>query len=127
MRPGRALVTFPKLTVPRVPSTALWPGPPEAWVVGSTPYCVWLNVLKVSTRNWKPTLSVNWNVLPSPTSQTIDESKRPGAHQGAEFCPSIGGGKDWPPETWSPQTKLLYIPANNNVCAYLPKGEVPRG
>src|SRR5712692_5342087 len=25
----------------------------------------------------------------------------------------------------SPQTKLLYIPANNNICAYLPKGQVP--
>jgi alcohol dehydrogenase (cytochrome c) len=55
----------------------------------------------------------------------IDESKRPGAHQGAEFCPSIGGGKDWPPEAWSPQTKLLYVPANDNLCAYLPKGQAP--
>src|SRR6201988_4253305 len=56
---------------------------------------------------------------------TIDESKRPGATQGAEFCPSIGGGKDWVPEAWSPQTKILYVPANNNICAFLPKGNVP--
>ncbi len=56
---------------------------------------------------------------------TEDESKRPGATHGGEFCPSIGGGKDWPPEAWSPQTKLLYIPANNNICAFLPKGNVP--
>jgi hypothetical protein len=28
---------------------------------------------------------------------------------------------DWPPEAWNPQTTLLYIRANNNVCAYLPK------
>jgi alcohol dehydrogenase (cytochrome c) len=71
----------------------------------------------------------NNNVFKSIDSKTgrpvIDESKRPGATQGGEFCPSIGGGKDWPPEAWSPQTKLLYVPANNNVCAYLPKGEVP--
>ena len=71
----------------------------------------------------------NNNVFKSIDSKTgrpvIDESKRPGATQGAEFCPSIGGGKDWPPEAWSPQTKLLYVPATNNVCAYLPKGEVP--
>jgi len=71
----------------------------------------------------------NNNVFKSIDSRTgrpvIDESKRPGATQGAEFCPSIGGGKDWPPEAWSPQTKLLYVPANNNVCAFLPKGEVP--
>ena len=65
------------------------------------------------------------SIDPKTGRPTVDESKRPGAHQGAEFCPSIGGGKDWPPEAWSPQTKLLYIPANNNVCAYLPKGEVP--
>jgi alcohol dehydrogenase (cytochrome c) len=65
------------------------------------------------------------SIDPKTGRPTIDESKRPGAHQEAEFCPSIGGGKDWPPEAWSPQTKLLYVPANNNVCAFLPKGEVP--
>ncbi|HET9308680.1 MAG TPA: PQQ-dependent dehydrogenase, methanol/ethanol family [Candidatus Sulfotelmatobacter sp.] len=65
------------------------------------------------------------SIDPKTGRPTIDESKRPGSHQGAEFCPSIGGGKDWPPEAWSPQTKLLYIPANNNLCAYLPKGKAP--
>jgi alcohol dehydrogenase (cytochrome c) len=65
------------------------------------------------------------SIDPKTGRPTVDESKRPGAQQGAEFCPSIGGGKDWPPEAWSPQTKLLYVPANDNICAYLPKGEVP--
>jgi alcohol dehydrogenase (cytochrome c) len=65
------------------------------------------------------------SIDPKSGRPTIDESKRPGAHQGAEFCPSIGGGKDWPPEAWSPQTKLLYVPANDNLCAYLPKGKAP--
>ena len=65
------------------------------------------------------------SIDPKSGRPTIDESKRPGAHQGAEFCPSIGGGKDWPPEAWSPQTKLLYVPANDNLCAYLPKGQAP--
>ncbi len=65
------------------------------------------------------------SIDPKTGRPTVDESKRPGAHQGAEFCPGIGGGKDWPPEAWSPQTKLLYIPANDNLCAYLPKGQVP--
>src|ERR1700732_230918 len=65
------------------------------------------------------------SIDPTTGRPTVDESKRPGAQQGAEFCPSIGGGKDWPPEAWSPQTKLLYIPANNNICASLPKGQVP--
>jgi alcohol dehydrogenase (cytochrome c) len=72
----------------------------------------------------------NNNVFKSIDSKTgrpvVDETKRPGAQQSGEFCPSIGGGKDWPPEAWSPQTKLLYVPANNNICGFLPKGEVPK-
>jgi len=72
----------------------------------------------------------NNNVFESIDSKTgrpvVDESKRPGAQQSGGFCPSIGGGKDWPPEAWSPQTKLLYVPANNNICGFLPKGEVPK-
>ena len=72
----------------------------------------------------------NNNVFESINSKTgrpvVDESKRPGAHQSGGFCPSIGGGKDWPPEAWSPQTKLLYVPANNNVCGFLPRGNVPK-
>jgi len=65
------------------------------------------------------------SIDPKTGRPSVDESKRPGAKQGAEFCPSIGGGKDWPPEAWSPRTKLLYVPANNNICAFLPQGEVP--
>lgn len=66
------------------------------------------------------------SIDPKTGRPTVDESKRPGARQGAEFCPSIGGGKDWPPEAWSPRTKLLYVPANDNLCAYLPRGAVPQ-
>lgn len=50
---------------------------------------------------------------------TYDESKKPGTNKGARFCPSHWGGKDWPPAAFSPETRLLYIPANDNVCAYL--------
>ena len=72
----------------------------------------------------------NNNVFQTIDSKTgrpvVDESKRPGTQQSGAFCPSIGGGKDWPPEAWSPQTRLLYVPANNNICGFLPKGEVPK-
>ena len=72
----------------------------------------------------------NNNVFKSIDSKTgrpvVDETRRPGAQQSGGFCPSIGGGKDWPPEAWSPQTKLLYVPANNSICGFLPKGEVPK-
>ena len=53
---------------------------------------------------------------------TYDESKKPRTDKGATFCPSHWGGKDWPPAAFSPRTRLLYIPANDNVCAYM-KGE----
>jgi alcohol dehydrogenase (cytochrome c) len=35
------------------------------------------------------------------------------------FCPSLWGGKDWPPAAYSPQTGYLYIPANENLCGSL--------
>ncbi|MEE2784953.1 MAG: PQQ-dependent dehydrogenase, methanol/ethanol family [Pseudomonadota bacterium] len=50
---------------------------------------------------------------------TYDESKIPGTNKGAHFCPSHWGGKDWPPAAFNPQTRLLYIPANDNICGYL--------
>jgi PQQ-dependent dehydrogenase (methanol/ethanol family) len=32
-----------------------------------------------------------------------------------EICPHAGGGKDWQPSAYSPQTKLLYVP-HQNLC-----------
>ena len=55
----------------------------------------------------------------------IDEARKPGTGKTAEFCPSLWGGKDWPPAAYSPQTRLLYIPANENLCTEL-TGEVPK-
>ncbi|MCZ6888947.1 MAG: PQQ-dependent dehydrogenase, methanol/ethanol family [Gammaproteobacteria bacterium] len=48
----------------------------------------------------------------------------PGVGRRAEFCPSLWGGKDWPPAAYSPRTRLLYIPANDNVCGSLMGAEV---
>ena len=55
----------------------------------------------------------------------IDEARKPGTNKTAEFCPSLWGGKDWPPVAYSPQTRLLYIPANDNLCTEL-TGEAPK-
>ena len=49
----------------------------------------------------------------------LDESRKPGTQKPVEFCPSVWGGKDWPPVAWSPRTRLLYIPANENLCQIL--------
>jgi alcohol dehydrogenase (cytochrome c) len=47
---------------------------------------------------------------------TYNEDRKPGTGKPAAFCPSLWGGKDWPPAAYSPQTGLLYIPANENLC-----------
>ena len=50
---------------------------------------------------------------------TYDESRKPHLDAHAAFCPSLWGGKDWPPPAYSQQTKLLYVPANENLCGTL--------
>jgi alcohol dehydrogenase (cytochrome c) len=55
---------------------------------------------------------------------TYNEARKPGVGKGnVSFCPSLWGGKDWPPEAWNPKTGLFYIPANNNLCAEMPEPE----
>jgi alcohol dehydrogenase (cytochrome c) len=46
----------------------------------------------------------------------IDPDHKPGTGKLAEHCPSLSGGKNWPPVAFSPQTRMIYIPANNNLC-----------
>ena len=46
-----------------------------------------------------------------------DTERKPGLSKTASFCPSHWGGKNWPPAAYSPQTRYLYIPANENLCA----------
>jgi alcohol dehydrogenase (cytochrome c) len=46
----------------------------------------------------------------------VDPARQPGTGKKAEFCPSLWGGKNWPPVAYSPKTRLLYIPANDNLC-----------
>ncbi|MFT7459946.1 MAG: alcohol dehydrogenase (cytochrome c) [Planctomycetota bacterium] len=42
--------------------------------------------------------------------------KVPGVGKTVTFCPSIWGGKDWPPEAYNPKTGLFYIPVHENLC-----------
>jgi alcohol dehydrogenase (cytochrome c) len=46
----------------------------------------------------------------------VDPAKQPGTGREAEFCPSHWGGKNWPPIAYSPKTRMIYIPANENLC-----------
>jgi alcohol dehydrogenase (cytochrome c) len=49
----------------------------------------------------------------------VDSDRKPGTGKTANFCPGLHGGKNWPPIAYSPQTRMIYIPANNNICGSL--------
>jgi len=63
---------------------------------------------------------VNQNVFRSLDPKTgrpdIDPAHKPGTGKRATFCPSLHGGKNWPPIAFNPRTRMIYIPANNNLC-----------
>ncbi|PYR51589.1 MAG: PQQ-dependent dehydrogenase, methanol/ethanol family [Acidobacteria bacterium] len=47
----------------------------------------------------------------------VDPNRKPVTNKKVDFCPSFWGGKDWPPIAFSPQTRMIYIPANENLCS----------
>jgi alcohol dehydrogenase (cytochrome c) len=46
----------------------------------------------------------------------VDPAHKPGTGKMADHCPSLSGGKNWPPIAFSPETRMIYIPANDNIC-----------
>jgi alcohol dehydrogenase (cytochrome c) len=63
---------------------------------------------------------VTQNVFKSLDPETgrpnVDPDHKPGTGKHAEFCPGLHGGKNWPPIAFSPKTRMIYVPANNNIC-----------
>lgn len=55
---------------------------------------------------------------------SYDPNHKPVTGSPRSFCPSLWGGKDWPPAAYNPETGLLYIPANENTCGQLEGREV---
>ena len=49
----------------------------------------------------------------------VDPARKPGTNKRADFCPGPHGGKNWPPIAFSPQTRMIYIPANSGLCGIL--------
>jgi len=47
----------------------------------------------------------------------VDPSHKAGTGKQAAYCPSWWGGKNWPPIAFSPITRMIYVPANENTCA----------
>ncbi len=66
---------------------------------------------------------VNQNVFlrldPVTGRPDIDPARKPGMGKRAAFCPNQHGGKNWPPIAFNPQTRMIYVPANNNICGAL--------
>ena len=48
---------------------------------------------------------------------SIDPLHKPVTGKRIDACPSSWGGKNWPSVAFSPATRMIYIPANNNLCA----------
>jgi alcohol dehydrogenase (cytochrome c) len=55
----------------------------------------------------------------------VDPDHKSGTGKTASFCPSIWGGKNWPPIAFSPKTRMIYIPANENLCGTIVGRDVP--
>jgi len=46
----------------------------------------------------------------------VDPEHKPATGKRVDFCPSSSGGKNWPPIAFSPRTRMIYVPANENLC-----------
>jgi alcohol dehydrogenase (cytochrome c) len=47
----------------------------------------------------------------------VNPAHKPDVDKVADFCPSWHGGKNWVPGAYSPKTRLIYIPTQENLCA----------
>ncbi|HUR33724.1 MAG TPA: PQQ-dependent dehydrogenase, methanol/ethanol family [Vicinamibacterales bacterium] len=64
------------------------------------------------------------SVDPKTGRPDVDPDRKPGTGKRAEFCPSFWGGKNWPPIAFNPETRLIYIPANENLCSAIVGREI---
>src|SRR5580698_6821579 len=56
------------------------------------------------------------SINPETGRPDVDPAHKPGTGRQADYCPELHGGKNWPPIAFSPKTRMIYIPANNNMC-----------
>ena len=50
---------------------------------------------------------------------SYDPEHVPGTGKRVQFCPSLRGARNWTPESYSPQTGYLYLPATENRCSIM--------
>ncbi len=56
------------------------------------------------------------SVDPKTGRPDVDLTRKPATGKSAKYCPDAHGGKNWPPAAYSPKTRMIYIPATNNLC-----------
>ncbi len=66
-----------------------------------------------------------WKEIDKTGRPVVDPAHKPGLGKKVEFCPSLWGGKDWPSAAYSQNTKLVYVPANENFCGSVNGEKVP--
>ena len=64
------------------------------------------------------------SIDPETGRPSYDPNHTPATGESVDFCPSLWGGKDWPPAAYNPDTGLVYIPANDNHCGVIEGREV---
>ena len=72
----------------------------------------------VHTDVWK-------GIEPESGRPIVDPAHKPVIGKRVEFCPSLWGGKDWPSAAYSQNTRLVYVPANENFCGGFTGEKVP--
>ena len=49
----------------------------------------------------------------------VDPVHKPDIGRVADFCPSWHGAKNWQPGAYSPKTRMIYVPTQENLCAVM--------
>ena len=49
----------------------------------------------------------------------VDLARKPEVGKVADFCPSWHGAKNWQPGAYSPKTRMMYVPTQENICAVM--------
>jgi alcohol dehydrogenase (cytochrome c) len=55
----------------------------------------------------------------------VDPDHQPATGKTVSFCPSLWGGKNWPPVAFNPKTRMMYVPANENLCMTVTASATP--
>jgi len=59
---------------------------------------------------------------PKTGAKTINPAAMPGRGRTVTVCPHAGGGKSWPPESYNPETRVMFVPLVETCMDMVPVG-----